>query len=201
MTLITFNEFAQTHPLGKGGDWGRYTHYFTPEAGGVPVEGWADYRVKHFNSEFPVEFCSSQCDLLAAMQFWLERTPALAERLVIEQPLLIGTDFYVSPNHCHPTSLSEFDNVTNETYPPESPPELAVLRTAFREVQAKIIEPRDRFLSTILERELFPPHNDHTWFGYEYFSVMDITTTYAELDAWLDHPAWWAYPHEPAPPT
>ncbi len=59
------------------------------------MEGWADYRVKYFNSQFPVEFCSSQCDLLAAMQFWLERKPALAERLVIEQPLLIGTDFYV----------------------------------------------------------------------------------------------------------
>ena len=53
-----------------------------------------------------------------------------------------------------------------------------------------------RLLISILERELFPPDDGNTWFDENnlYFSVMDVATTYAEIDTWLDHEEWWAYP-------
>jgi hypothetical protein len=196
MSIITFEEFARTHPLGKPSSSGSYTHYFTPKMGGAPVEGWVHYQVMHFNSRFPVEFCAGHCDILAALQEWIERVPELAALLMVERPLLIGDDFYVTPNRMHPTTLSAFDNVTNERYPPEAPAELATMRTIFREAASRVTEPRDRLLTAILERELFPPDNCHTWFDDDdlYFSVMDVATTYAEIDTWLDHEEWWVHP-------
>ncbi len=196
MALNTFAVFLQSHPLEHPEDWGRYTHYSSPIKGGVSVEGWVHYQAMHFNSRFPVEFCAGHCDILAALQEWIERVPALAALLMVEQPLLIGDDFYVTPNHMHPTTLSAFDNVTNERYPPEAPAELATMRTIFREAASRVTEPRDRLLTAILERELFPPDNCHTWFDDDdrHFSVMDVATTYAEIDTWLDHEEWWAYP-------
>jgi len=194
MKPSTFAEFAKSHPLEAPGDSGRYTRYVTPVMGGVPVEGWTHYKVQHFNSEFPVEFCAGHCDILAALQEWIERVPELAALLMVEQPLLIGDDFYVTPNHMHPTTLSAFDNVTNERYPPEAPAELATMRTIFRDAAARFTEPRDRLLTAILERELFPPDDWRTWFDDEHFRVMDVLTTYAEIDTWLDHEEWWVHP-------
>ena len=209
MTITTFAEFARSHPLGKSGDWGRYTHYFTPATGGVPVEGWIHYQVQHFNSQSPSEFCAGHCDILAALQEWIDRVPELSALLVVEQPLLMGSDFYVTPNHSHPTTLSHFDNTENVRHPPEVPPELAVMRRIFREAAPRFTEPRERLLVSILEKEIFSPHNSHTWFDEDVprFSVMDVATTCAEIDTWLDHEAWWVHPavepesQAPSPPA
>ena len=209
MSSIIFEEFAKLHPLEKGSDWGRYTKYYPPIDNSAHVAGWRHYKVFRFNSEFPVEFCAGHCDILAALQAWIESLPALVGLLVVEQPLLIGEDFYVLPNYMHPTTLSHFDNVSNERYPPESPPELAVMRQIFREAAPRFADPRERLLIGILERELFPPDNCHTWFDEDVprFSVMDVATTCAEIDTWLDHEDWWVHPavepesQAPSPPA
>ena len=196
MALITFEEFSRTHPLEARADWGRYTHYFTPIEGGTQVAGWTRYQVQHFNSEYPAEFCAGHCDILAALQRWVDGIADLSTLLVIEQPLLIGEDFYVRPNRALPTTLRHFDNLTNERYPPEAPPELAVMRRVFREAAPRYTAPRELLLISILERELFPPDDGNTWFDENnlYFSVMDVATTYAEIDTWLDHEEWWVHP-------
>lgn len=147
--MRTFTELRQTLDLQKYLDSPVGTLYFVPFSHGAPR-----IIVRHFDREVPPSLSKAFGDVTNAAQGWIERHPSLLHLVTVVQPIEVGADFVMRPQHAYSTST---DAYTEWDDPPKPPVELEKMRNVFRAAVGQSIDARDKVVETVLRRSLLEP--------------------------------------------
>lgn len=151
--------------------------YCVPVAPGAPR-----IVVRRFNRELPAALAPAYAEVLRAAQAWLARDSALAKLVRVAQPIEVGSDFVVRP-HLLGDSLASF---ADDEDPPESPPELPLMRERFRALASETASQRDALLVKILVRSVLEPTAKTIYsFSEERFIIADLKPSRRELELWV----------------
>jgi hypothetical protein len=150
--------------------------YIVPVAPGAPR-----IVVRHFDRDLSPAFVPSYTDMLQAAGAWIERDPALARLVRVEQPVEVGRDFIARRHHLG-TPISAY---ADEEDPPEPPEEMTTLKTLFSKRLAETSSPRDRLIAQVLARSILEP-TAKTFFSEREnrFVIADLKPTREELERW-----------------
>lgn len=153
------------------------TLYFVPVAPNAPR-----LMVRHFDRDLPVALVGPFAELVRAVQQWIERHPALARLVRVEQPIEVGRDFIARKHHTYYTSTDAYVDWED---PPEPPEELKQMRSAFRAAVGQASEPQDTIIEAVLARSLLEP-TGKTFFDEEdgLFIVVEPKPTREDLERW-----------------
>jgi hypothetical protein len=107
--------------------------------------------VRPFDRELPVTLVQPFAEVVQAAQRWIDKRPALARLVRVEQPVEVGRDFISRSYLLYYTSTDAYVDWED---PPQPPKELALMRNAFRKAAGKSADPKDVIVEAVLARSL-----------------------------------------------
>lgn len=135
--------------------------------------------VRHFDREIPPALIGALESLRAAAVEFIGRDEELAQLVMIDSPVEIGSDF-IARRHRMGDSLAHF---ADDEDPPEPPPELAIVQERFGRLRASATSPEDLLVATILARSLLEPTSKTMYvYAEERFVITELKVTRSELE-------------------
>ena len=160
----------------------------------LPESGEPRAMVRHFDRDLPPSLAEAFADLGRASQAWINRHPEIAGLVRVEQPIEVGRDFVARLHHVYSTSTRSYlgddpveddDDEEYEYHPPEAPPELERMRSAFRAAIGASDDPRDAIVEAVLARSVIEP-SGKTFFDEQEgkFIVVEPKPLVEEVQRW-----------------
>lgn len=174
-----FDEISQQLGLKRFLDSPSGTLYYIPR----PASDDAATMVRRFDGTLPPSSIPAYVDLARAAQAWLDRHPALAACIRVEQPFEAGADFVARRHHYYYVALSSYDPDDDEAPPP--PDELLALRAAFADARGRSTDARDGLVGDVLSRSILAATGKTFFEGAEHrFVIVELAPTADELARW-----------------